>query len=67
MTNLQQVLRMPAAAAINVVENEDAARMYEEVELLYFLSRILSFTGCATTLRAGEVQSNARFEPAEST
>ena len=26
---------MPAAAAINVVENEDAARMYEEVELLY--------------------------------
>ena len=36
MTNLQQVLRMPAAAAINVVENEDAARMYEEVELFYF-------------------------------
>lgn len=29
---LSQVLRMPAAAAINVVENEDAARMYEEAK-----------------------------------
>merc|ERR1712139_689196 len=27
---LSQLLRMPAAAAINVVENEDAARIYEE-------------------------------------
>ena len=67
MTNLQQVLRMPAAAAINVVENEDAARIYEEVELFCFFSHVVSFTGCATTMRAGEIQSNARFEPAAST
>ena len=28
---LQQLMRMPASAAVNIVEQEDAQRVYEEV------------------------------------
>jgi len=32
---MQQLLRMPAAASVNIVEQEDASRMYEEAALLH--------------------------------
>ncbi len=47
---------MPAAAAINVVENEDAARVYEEAARLYGECSI------ARVGASGQVQGHARPE-----